>query len=226
MQVETFFDLLGTYNEMYLSVIILTYVLAIISLLMAFRKNDYSNRLISLTLTILWFWVGLVFGILVFGSVPTVMAGIEFPGTWYLYGGTFAIHGLILLYFGVVKDTVSYTWKPDSRHCLGLLLILFALVVYPIIGILIGRVFPEYPLFGIAPGPVTAFTIGLLLWSDTRPSHPLVIIPIFWGFMVTCVSILTTLSGFSHLGLLLFGPLSMAYIICLVLVFFNGFAQK
>lgn len=168
---------------MYLVVIILTYVLAIIALFMTYRKNDYSNRFISLTLTFLWFWVGLVFGILVFGPVPTVMAGIEYPGIWYLFGGIFAIHGIILLYFGVIKGTVSYTWKPDSRHYIGLLLILYGLVFYPLVGILTGRVFLEYPIFGIAPCPVSVFTLGLLLWSDARPSLPIMTIPLFWGFM-------------------------------------------
>lgn len=168
---------------MYLVVIILTYVLAIIALFMAYRKNDYSNRFISLTLTFLWLWIGLVFGILVFGPVPTVMAGIEYPGIWYLFGGIFVIHGIILLCFGVIKDTVSYTWKPDSRHYIGLLLILYGLVFYPLVGILTGRVFLEYPIFGIAPCPVSIFTLGLLLWSDARPSLPIMTIPLFWGFM-------------------------------------------
>lgn len=150
---------------------------------MVFRKNEYSNRIISLTLAILWLWVGLVFGILVFGPVPVVMAGIELPGTWYLFGGIFTIHGIILLYFGVIKDTVSITWNPGPRQFIGLILILFGLIVYPLVGFATGRVFPEYPIFGIAPCPVAAFTIGLLLWSDERPSLPLAIIPIFWGFM-------------------------------------------
>ena len=183
MQVEEFFDLFGSYNEMYVIVIILTYVLAIVALLMAFRKSDYSSRFISITFTFLWLWIGIVFGILVFGPVPAVMAGIELPGAWYLFGGIFVIHGIILLYFGVIKDTFSVTWKPDTQHYMGLLLILYGLVFYPLVGLLTGRVFPEYPVFGIAPCPVTLFTIGLLLWSDVKPSPILMFIPIFWGFM-------------------------------------------
>ncbi|MFW9889235.1 MAG: DUF6064 family protein [Candidatus Thorarchaeota archaeon] len=183
MQVEEFYDLFGTYNEMYLIAILLTYALAIISLFMVFRKNDYSNRFISFTLAFLWSWIGVVFGILVFSPLPLVMGGIEIPGVWYLFGGVFAIQGIILLFSGVFKDTVSYTWKSDSRHYLGLILILYSLALYPLIGFLHGRVYPEYPIFGIAPCPVTIFTIALLLWSDTRPSLEFWIIPIFWGFM-------------------------------------------
>ena len=183
MQVEEFFDLFGSYNEMYLIVIVLTNVLAIIALLMVFRKSEYSNRVISFTLAFLWLWIGIVFGILVFGPFPTVLAGIEMSGSWYLFGSIFAIHGIILLYFGVIKDTVSYSWKPGSRHFFGLLFIVFGLVIYPFVGVLTGRVFPEYPVFGIAPCPVTLFTIGLLLWSDKKPSLPLVAIPIFWALM-------------------------------------------
>jgi hypothetical protein len=183
LQIEEFFDLFGTYNEMYLAAIVLTYVLAIISLFMTIRKNNYSNRFISFTLVFLWSWVGVVFGILVFSPLPIVMAGIELPGTWYLFGGIFAIHGIILLFNGVFKDAASYTWKNNPRHYIGLLLILFGLVLYPIIGALTGRVFPDYPIFGIAPCPVTLFTIGLLLWTDERPSLEFWFIPIFWGFM-------------------------------------------
>jgi hypothetical protein len=183
LQIDEFFDLFGTYNETYLVVIVLTYVLAIIALLMVFRKNEYSNRIISLSLGILWLWVGLVFGILVFGPVPVVMVGIELPGTWYLFGGIFTVQGIIMLYFGVIKDTVSISWNPGTRQYIGLILILFGLLIYPLVGIAFGRVFPEYPIFGIAPCPVTAFTIGLLLWSDERPSFSIVTIPIFWGFM-------------------------------------------
>ena len=183
MQVEEFFDLFGSYNEMYLIVIVLTNVLAIISLLMVFRKSEYSNRVISFTLAFLWLWIGIVFGILVFGPFPTVLAGIEMSGSWYLFGSIFAIHGIILLYFGVIKDTASFSWKPGSRHFFGLLFIVFGLVIYPFVGVLTGRIFPEYPVFGIAPCPVTLFTIGLLLWSDKKPSLPLMAIPIFWALM-------------------------------------------
>ena len=168
---------------MYLIVIVLTNVLAIIALVMVFRKSEHSNRVISFTLAFLWLWIGIVFGILVFGPFPTVMAGIELPGAWYLFGSMFAIHGIILLYFGVIKDTTSYSWKPGSRHFIGLFIIVFGLVIYPFVGVLTGRVFPEYPVFGIAPCPVTLFTIGLLLWSDKKPSLPLVAIPIFWALM-------------------------------------------
>ncbi|MFX1606771.1 MAG: DUF6064 family protein [Promethearchaeota archaeon] len=183
MQIEEFYDLFGTYNETYLIAIILTYVLAIISLFMVFRKNDYSNRFISFTLAFLWSWVGVVFGIIVFSPLPLVIGGIEIPGVWYLFGGIFAIQGIILLFNGVFKDTVSYTWKSDSRHYLGALLILYALVLYPLVGFLHGRVYPEYPIFGIGPCPITIFTIALLLWGDTRPTREFWIIPIFWGFM-------------------------------------------
>ena len=183
MQVEEFFDLFGTYNEMYLIVIVLTYVLAIVSLLFVFKKNEYSNRFISLTLAFLWSWVGVVFGILVFSPLPIVMAGIELPGAWYLFGGLFALHGIILLFNGVIKDAVSYSWMPDSRHYLGLLLILFGLVIYPLVGIPTGRVYPEYPVFGISPCPVTLFTLGLLLWADVRPSLEFWLIPIVYGFI-------------------------------------------
>jgi hypothetical protein len=62
----------------------------------------------------------------------------------------------------------------------GAVIIAYALVVYPVIGYLVGHRFPASPAFG-APCPVTLFTAGLLLWGLGRVPLHLLAIPALWS---------------------------------------------
>ena len=66
-----------------------------------------------------------------------------------------------------------------------LVLILFALIIYPVLGYFIGHVYPFSPTFGL-PCPTTIFTFGLLLLNSKRCPVTILIIPLVWsiiGFM-------------------------------------------
>jgi hypothetical protein len=53
------------------------------------------------------------------------------------------------------------------------LLIVHAMLVYPVLGIVSGHVYPGQPIFGVAPCPTTIFTFGLLLLlTATRAQVP------------------------------------------------------
>ena len=59
-------------------------------------------------------------------------------------------------------------------------LISYALMVYPLLGVLFGHVYPAAPTFG-APCPTTIFTFGVLfLLREPFPRYVLVI-PILWA---------------------------------------------
>lgn len=98
----------------------------------------------------------------VFGAIFLVQA-IALVGSTYLFPG---------LRFGIAKDTASI---------LGLLLVAFATIAYPIWGWLVGDVYPAYPAFGVAPCPTTIFTIGMLLLGTWSVACWLLIVPALWG---------------------------------------------
>jgi hypothetical protein len=61
---------------------------------------------------------------------------------------------------------------------MGAVLVVYAMVIYPIVGFLTGFSYPRYPVFGIAPCPVTIFTLGLLQWLDKKTPTLVAIIPL------------------------------------------------
>jgi hypothetical protein len=62
----------------------------------------------------------------------------------------------------------------------GVAMIVYALVVYPILGTLAGHGYPQLPTFGL-PCPTTIFTFGILLLADGRIPHRLLVIPLLWS---------------------------------------------
>ena len=62
------------------------------------------------------------------------------------------------------------------------------IVIYPLIGYALGRIFPSTPTFG-TPCPTTIFTFGLLLWADRKISLSLLIIPVLWSIVGTSAAL-------------------------------------
>jgi hypothetical protein len=56
------------------------------------------------------------------------------------------------------------------------------MLIYPVLGYLLGHGYPSSPCFGVAPCPTTIFTFGLLLWAD-RPPRYLVLLPLIWSII-------------------------------------------
>jgi hypothetical protein len=64
---------------------------------------------------------------------------------------------------------------------LGALMVLYALIGYPLLGTAAGHGWPRAPMFGITPCPTAIFTFGMLLWTDRRVPRYLPPIPVLWA---------------------------------------------
>ncbi|MBU1395976.1 MAG: hypothetical protein KKE84_07510 [Gammaproteobacteria bacterium] len=62
----------------------------------------------------------------------------------------------------------------------GLGLLLFALLMFPLIGPLLGRNWMQAEVFGMAPDPTALATLGVLLFASVRPAWGLFPIPVAW----------------------------------------------
>jgi hypothetical protein len=63
---------------------------------------------------------------------------------------------------------------------LGWAFVIYASIIYPLIGLWTGHRYPGMPMFGITPCPVTIFTLGLLLLTTAPVSRWLLPIPFIW----------------------------------------------
>ncbi len=178
---EEFFTLIEAYNVVYWPVHIVTFLMGVTAVVLALKKAAHSDRIISAILAALWLWAGLVFFISFFGpSTPTIF-GIAVPGFWYASGALFVIQGIVFLYLGVVGSSIGYAFEGNHYAIAGIVAIVYAMVVYPIIGYLTGHPLPGYPVFGSAPCPVTIFTVRMLLLTNRHMPQLIPIIPLIWG---------------------------------------------
>lgn len=94
---------------------------------------------------------------------------------------------------------------------IGLIFMAYAMIIYPLLGTLAGHVWPQSPMFGVAPCPTTIFTFGLLLLSRTPIPKSLLIIPLLWS--VIGLSAAMNFGILEDFGLLLAGLSGTAMII-------------
>jgi hypothetical protein len=145
-------------------------VLAVLCVGLAIRDSNAARRGVMGVLSVLWLWMAAAYHWAFFAEIN--------PAAW-IFGAAFAVQaGLFALAAlrGWARDEAAPSW---SRR-LGLALIAYALVVYPVLGQLSDHAFPRSPTFGL-PCPTTIFTFGMLLVVAGPPPRWLVILPALWA---------------------------------------------
>jgi hypothetical protein len=172
---EQFLQVFEKYNQAIYPFQFALIIVAIATVFLAASRKPFANKLISCFLGFLWLWTGIVYHLIFFTAIST-------PA--YVFGTLFIIQGLLFLYEGVVKNRLSFRSSQKFYGIFGAISIAYALVIYPLIGYALGRIFPTVQTFGV-PCPTTIFTFGLLLWTDKRFSLGLLIIPVLWSLVGT-----------------------------------------
>jgi hypothetical protein len=205
-----FFALLEAYNVIYWPVHVVTFLLGSAALILALIKATYADRVISAILASLWLWSGIVFFMVFFSDLSPTLFGFTIPGFAYASGALFIIQSILFLYFGVVRASIAYSYEGDPYAIAGIVAIVYAMIVYPLIGYITGHPLPGYPVFGSAPCPVAIYTVGMLLLTNRRMPQLVPIIPLIWGLMgIVAVMVFTVWAdvGLFAAGVLVFAIL-------------------
>jgi hypothetical protein len=168
---EQFLNVFAQYNGAVFPLQIIFAVLGVAALGLAIKKSPESDRIIFLILSFFWFWTGIVYHILFFSSINPLA---------YVFGVLFVVEGALLLYSGVMKKQAGFSLTHNKYALTGLLLIVYAMVSYPLIGTFLGHGYPRLPTFGL-PCPTTIFTFGIFLMSDKKFPLFLLVIPLTWS---------------------------------------------
>ena len=174
MQAERFFQFMAEYNTAIWPAQIVFYILSFYFVYTSFYKSKISNTVNILILSSLWIWNG---------AVTLLIYFCRFHYQYYLWGSLWIAQGLLILYQGTVKKQISFKIKKDLYSITGLAFILYALVIYPLIGSWLGHPFPKGPLFGAAPCPTVIFTFSVFLFSESKVKPYLLYFPLLWAFM-------------------------------------------
>jgi hypothetical protein len=172
---QQFFAVFEAYNLAVWPAQIVFYFLAALVFLFVLHPTKESGRFISAVLAFFWLWMGLIYHWSFFSPINPAAR---------LFAFFFVVQGLLFFYAGAVRGKLTVVFDSRAwRSRLGLLLLLFGPLFYPLLGYSFGHTFPHSPTFGL-PCPTTIFTLGVLLLS-TAPAS-LFLIPLLWsglGFM-------------------------------------------
>jgi hypothetical protein len=162
-------DYFVVYNERIWPMQLLGYLLGLLPLGPLLRPGKAWNRVVTGVMAFLWLWVGVVFWL---------QAAL---GMAYLYAPTllFVVQGVLFLY-ALVRNRITYGGVGRVDTAVGLAFIAYALVGYPIAGLLVGHVYPHSALSPLFPCPATVLTFGLLLLAQRVPRY-LLVIPALWA---------------------------------------------
>lgn len=166
----TYYRLFELYNLAIWPAHLLAGAFGIALLACAARGGDVAGRVAAGVLAACWLWTGWAFH-------AGRYAQINLAANYFALG--FGLEALLLFWLGTVRGrlTLAGTRKGVDRAALGLLL--FALLGWPLLAPAHGRAWRQLELFGVAPDPTAAATLGLLLISGTIPSL-LLPIPLLW----------------------------------------------
>jgi hypothetical protein len=148
-------------------------LLAVLVLFLGFKKIKYSDKIISMVLGFFWLWIGIIYHLAYFTAINKAA---------YFFGVLFIIQGFIFLFAGGIRSKLSFRFQTESYSLVGSAFILYALVIYPLLGYSFGHVYPENPTFGL-PCPTTIFTFGVLLWTDKFVPKYVLAIPLIWSII-------------------------------------------
>jgi hypothetical protein len=199
--VEQFLGIFQAYNNAIWPMQIFLNSLAIIAIILVVKKTSFSNKIVSAILGFLWLWTGVVYHLIYFSSINNAA---------YVFGTLCVIQGLIFFFAGLYKPDLSFRFQSNVQCIIGGIFILYALVIYPILGYLLGHVYPAAPTFG-APCPTTIFTFGLLLWTDRIFPKYILIIPLLWSIVGFSAALSLTIR--EDVGLLIAGLLGTLLIL-------------
>ena len=169
---EEFLNVFKIYNQSIWPLQILAYLLGVLGIYLVLRQTGFGSRAMAGILGIFWIWNGAVYHIGHFSSINKMA---------YLFGSLFIIQGLMFLYTGMIRRGLNFQLRLDRYSISGAIMILYAMVVYPILGYIFGHSYPAAPVFGVAPCPTTIFTFGLLLWTSGSVPKSILIIPLIWS---------------------------------------------
>ena len=168
---EQFFAVFVDYNAAVWPAQWFGYALGLAMLVMLLRPRPDGDRWLGAGLALMWLWTGVVYHGLFFSAINRAAL---------LFGGLFALQGLLFAHVGLVRRELQFAVRRDFAGIVGWALMAYALLLYPLIGMAAGHRLSELPMFGITPCPVTLFTLGLLLQARAPLARRLLVIPLVW----------------------------------------------
>lgn len=199
--VEQFMEVFKNYNTTVFPMQVIFYLTAITAIYFALKKHVWSDKVITIILSLLWLWMGIVYHLIFFTTINRAA---------WLFGALYILQGGLLMYFTFLNDRLSFKFRYDVYGLTGGVLIVFAMIIYPVIGYFVGHIYPASPTFGL-PCPTTIFTFGILLWTDKKCPAIILAIPFLWSILG--FSAAASLGVYEDIGLMISGLIATSMVL-------------
>jgi hypothetical protein len=172
---EDFLRVMVEYNEAVWPMQIVLVALALGAIALAWRESGGRSRYVSVVLGFLWIWMGAVYHWAFFTGINSAA---------WVFGALFVVEGLLFVYEGTItkRFRVAFVSAGAAARALSAALFAYALVLYPILGRLLGHRYPRSPTFGL-PCPTTIFTFAVLVVADSPVLKRLLVVPFLWSLI-------------------------------------------
>lgn len=171
---DAFVDVFRLYNQAIWPAQVVAYGLALLALASLLRPGPSADRFALGLLAGMWLWTGILYHGLFFSAING--AAIAFGLGFVLQGGLFA-------WAALRPNAFAFKIGKTGASLVGLAFIIYAMLVYPLVGASAGQTYPGVPVFGVAPCPVVIFTFGMLLLAKRRVPVGLLVIPGLWSLI-------------------------------------------
>ena len=178
---KQFLAVFVNYNNAIWPAQIAAYLLGGLAVALLFRKTREADQAIAGIIAMMWLWTGFGYHGLSFSVINKAA---------YPFAVLFVVQGCYLIYAGVYRRQIRFGLRPGAAAWVGAVFVAYAAIVYPLIGVATGHRYPEMPMFGVTPCPVTIFTFGLLLLTTRPVPRWLLMIPFVWSLIGGSAAIL------------------------------------
>ena len=166
---RTYYRMFELYNLEWWPLQLVALALGVALVVVCRRGGEPAGRAIAAILAVCWLWVA-------WGFHWQRYASINLAAGYFAWA--FVAQALLLLWLGGVRGRLTPAAAIRLQQRAGWGLLLFALLVFPLVGPLLGRSWTQAEVFGMAPDPTALATLGVLLLAGARPPWWLFPVPV------------------------------------------------
>jgi hypothetical protein len=170
---DQFFTVIRQYNEAVWPAQVLVLLMGLAAIALLLWKRSWSSVGISGILALLWTWMGVVYHLAFFTSINPLA---------YVFGAVSLVGAAVFVWQGMLRRELEFVPRMDGKSLMGMVLMVFALLIYPAWSSIAGHAYPSLPTFGL-PCPTTIFTIGMLAMAVRSKVRIALVVPTLWSLV-------------------------------------------
>lgn len=167
---RTYYRLIQQYNTSLWPLQLFAFLAGIGIVALIVRAPHWQAPALAGLLALAWAWVAVAF-------LWDRYATIHSAAIWF--AAAFGVEAILLAWAVGVRRHLSFSGD-GIRRWVGLAVLMFALLAYPLIAVVSGRGIGQAEVFGMLPDPTALGTIGVLLLASGRWRRGLLVIPVLW----------------------------------------------